>query len=154
MPDAQNPNIPSPDDIPDPPFPDIPGIESSLHFRTEDPPDEPVLFNVDGETFTAVSWLPGPSFLKYSRLMSQGGVVSTGAIEDFFNEILPKDEAERFWKYVSDPAHRITAGILGEMFLSLFARYASGPEERSRPTKPSARSSRGRDKTSGGSKGN
>lgn len=129
-------------------------IEPALDFKTSDLPSDPVVFAVDGETFYCNSWIPGMMYLDYVRLMTKGGLISTGAVEDFFKVIMAPDEHKRFRKFVDDPDRRVDISLLGEIFWRLWERYSAGPGEQDRPTKPSSPSRSGRTKTAGGSKAN
>jgi len=128
--------------------------EEMLTFTAPSPPTDPVTFSINSETFIGIPFLPGSRFLHFSRVFdtATAGLVSTLLVEEFFNEILDAPERERFWKFCNEPSSGITATLLSEMFLSLFARYSSGPEERSRPTEPPRPSQSGRSKTRASSK--
>lgn len=119
------------------------GIEKSLQFTTEDVPDTPVTFTIDGEYFNVSPWLTGQKFLKYSRMMSEGGLQATVLVDEFFRDVMDTAEYERFNKFSDDPGSRVTTKLLGDVFLSLFARYAAGPGEQDRPTSPLSPSSPG-----------
>lgn len=126
--------------------------EAALSFTTADVPTEPVTFTIDGETFHCKPWLTGAAFMKYSKMMSQGGLVSVLMVDEFFSEAMEKAEHEHFRKFIEDPDRRVTTNLLADIFLSVFSRYVAGPEEESRPTKPPRRSRSGRGSTKGGSK--
>src|SRR3990167_7636297 len=104
-------------------------VEPALKFTTEDTPTDPVVFDIDGEHFTCRPWMTGASFLSYSRLVSQGGLIATGTVEGFFADVMEDDEHKRFRKFIEDPSRRVTTKLLGDLFLGLFARYGAGPEE-------------------------
>jgi len=127
-------------------------VEKALQFTTDDVPDDPVSFTIDGERFDCLPLMTGAAFIRYSRLLAKGGMIATGAVEDFFSEVMDPEEHKRFRKFIEDPGRRITTNKLGDIFLGLFGRYAAGPAERSRPTEPPKPSRSGRARTRGGSK--
>lgn len=121
--------------------------ESRLDMTTEDVPTEPVDFGVeDGERFLAVPWITGTKFLKYSRMMKNGGLDAVLLVDDFFRDVMEPAEHERFWKYADDPANKVTNQTLGDWFLKLFSYYSS-LNSADRPTQPSRPSSSGREQT-------
>jgi hypothetical protein len=131
-------------------------VDDKLQFTTVAPPDDPVTFSIDSETFTGRSALPGHVYLSISRKLTDGaGIVRTGIIEDFFALIMEEEEHARFRTFIEAPDRYVSAELLGEIFLSLFTRYATGPQESpTRPTKPPKPSRSGRAKTQTGSKDN
>lgn len=133
---------PSPDATPDQ-IRDQYGIEKSLQFRTEDVPDSPISFSIDDEHFAVYPWLTGIKFLKYSRMMNEGGLQATILVDEFFRDVMEPPEYERFTKFLDNPSARVTTKLLADIFLSLFARYSAGPQEQDRPTSPPSPSSPG-----------
>lgn len=114
-----------------------PPAEPALTFATEDVPLDPIAFTIDGETFYARAWMTGAQFLRYSKMLNQGGLITTVMVDDFFAESLDAAEHERFRKFIEDPDRRVTTKLLADIFNALFARYAAGGQEESRPTEPS-----------------
>lgn len=122
-------------------------VEDALKFLPDTVPTEPVYFQMGegdaAESFQAAAWLPGPKFLRYSRMMHEGGLQSTILVDDFFRDVMDSAEYERFMKYCDDLSHGVTTSRLADIFLTLFARYSAGPNEATRPTQPPAPSSSG-----------
>lgn len=130
------------------------GIEKDLQFVTEDVPTDNIPFAIDGEQFHVLPWLTGIKFLKYSRMMNEGGLQATVLVDEFFRDVMEPSEYERFTKFLDDPGRRVTTKLLADIFLSLFARYSTGPSAQDRPTSPLRPSSPGRPETEDGSKEN
>lgn len=129
-----------------------PSVEPALSFTTTDVPTEPIPFAIDGEIFEARSWMTGLQFLRYSRMMSSGGLDAVVLVDEFFRDAMETSEYERFTKFIEDPGRRVTQELLSNIFLGLFARYSTGKAEADRPTSPPRASSPGREETEDGSK--
>lgn len=128
------------------------GIEEPLQFVTEEVPESPIGFSIDGDSFTVKPWLTGLKFLKYARMMQEGGLKATVLVDEFFRDVMEPTEYERFVKHIDDENRRVTTTLLADIFLALFSRYSAGPEATDRPTQPPKPSSLGRDGTEDGSK--
>lgn len=126
--------------------------EPNLQFTTDEVPTEPVSFGLpDGEQFYVAPWITGTKFLKYSRMMKEGGLEAVLLVDEFFRDVMEPAEYERFIKWADEPANKVTQSKLGDWFLQLFSYYSTLSES-DRPTQPPRQSSSGRELTEDTSK--
>lgn len=98
-------------------------------------------FDIAGEQFNCATFVPGSVLMQHqARLTSSDAHVQATELLTMWDDVLG-GEAERFRKFVDDPANLVSLQDLGEILEWALEQLTE------RPTRPSSRSSRGRAKT-------
>jgi hypothetical protein len=99
----------------------------SASAEAEDAPNEPVTFDVAGETFEAKPEIQGIVLMDFLEASDGGGVGSIVAFKNFIKDSMEEDEYTRFDKHLRTAKENVGVAKIAEIVAYLVEEYTSRP---------------------------